>query len=60
MEPRLNRCFIGPTHIYIPNMASRLVQPFSHSWWQTVPILYNGPPLPPSKLPFAWGIWTPI
>jgi len=31
-----------------------------HSSLQNVPILYNGPPLPLSKLPLPWGIWTPI
>jgi len=30
---------------------SRLVQPFLHSSRQSVPILYNGPPFPLSKLP---------
>ena len=39
-------------------MASRSVQPFLHSWWQSVTVLCNRPPLSPSKLPFAWGIWT--
>ena len=32
-----------------------------HSSWQKVPILYNGPPLSPSKLSFRTvGIWTPF
>jgi len=30
-----------------------------HSSPQSVPILYNGPLLPPSKLPFPMGVWTP-
>jgi len=29
--------------------ASRSVQPLSHRWPQSVPILYNGTPLPPQK-----------
>jgi len=32
-------------------MASRSVQPFSHRWLHSVPILCHGPPLPLSKLP---------
>jgi len=35
-------------------MASRLVQLFSHRWWQRVPILYNGRPFSP-KLPLPMG-----
>jgi len=41
--------------------TSRSVQPFVHSSRQSVPILYNGPPPSPSKLPLVHGgIWTPI
>ena len=46
--------------------ASQSVQLFLHSSWQSVPILYIGLPLPPSKLPypqnypFPWWNWTPI
>jgi len=36
--------------------ASWMVQPFLHSWRQTVAILYNGPPLFPLS---TEGIWTP-
>jgi len=36
-------------------MASWSVQSLLHSSRQTVPILYNGPPPPSSKLPFALG-----
>ena len=40
--------------------ASLSVQPFLHSWPQTVPILYNGTPLsPPSKLPIPMGDLDP-
>jgi len=39
--------------------ASRLVQPFSHRWLQSVPILYNGQTLPPSKLPLLTGDLDP-
>jgi len=35
--------------------AYRLVQPFLHSSVKRVPILYNGPPLRPSKLPLCVG-----
>ena len=39
-------------------MASQLVQPFLHTSWQEVPILYNGPPLFSWKLPLCMGILT--
>ena len=35
--------------------ASRSVQPFLHSSRHSVPIFYNGPPLPPPNWPFSWG-----
>jgi len=35
--------------------ASRSVQPFLHSSRHSVPIFYNGPPLPPQNWPFSWG-----
>ena len=42
----------------LPDSASKTaswsVQPFSHSSHQTVPILYNGPPLRPENRPFTW------
>jgi len=40
--------------------ASRSVRPFLHRWLQSVPILYNGAPLFPSKLPLPMGIRTPM
>jgi len=42
--------------------ASQLVQPFLHSYRspQSVPILYNGPPLPPQNCPFPWGDLNPF
>jgi len=36
-------------------MASPSVQPFLHRWQQSVSILYNRLPLPPSKLPLPMG-----
>ena len=39
--------------------ASRLNQPFLHSSAQGVRILYNGPPLGPSKLPLPMGDLDP-
>ena len=39
--------------------ANRSVQPFLHSWRQNVPILYNGMPLSPSKLPLHIGDLDP-
>jgi len=38
--------------------ASRSVQPFFHSSKHSVPVAYNGPPLPLSKLPLHRMIWT--
>ena len=38
--------------------ASQTVQPFSHRWLQSVPILYNGPPISP-KLPLPMGDLDP-
>jgi len=35
--------------------ASRSVQPFSHRRLQSIPILYNVPPLPPHNCPFPCG-----
>ena len=40
--------------------ASRSVQPFSHRWPQSVPILYNGTPIPLKIAPSHRGIWTRI
>jgi len=51
--------FLRPTGV-IPKTVYRSVQLFLHSSQQKVPILYNGPPLSPSKLPPShMGIWTP-
>jgi len=44
----------GPSEL-TTQMASRSVQPYSHKGPQGVPILYNGTPLPPSKLPLSMG-----
>jgi len=44
----------------IVQTASRSVQPFLHRWPQSVPLLYNGPLLPPQNCLFPWRIWTPI
>jgi len=60
---------VHPRHLLhsslgLPNSASQtaswLVQPFLHSSWQSVPILYNGPPLSPSKLPIRMGDLDPM
>ena len=41
-------------------MASLSVQPFLHRWLQSVPILYNGTPIPPIKIaPSHWGSGSP-
>jgi len=56
--PHLIHDFLGPSKPKT-QMASRLLHQFSHRSLQSVPILYNGPPLPPSKLPLPMGMWTP-
>ena len=63
---RLRQCAAHPAHASLgppestSQMASPSLQPFLHSSWQRVPILYNGPPLSSSKLPLPMGIWTAI
>jgi len=52
--PHLIHAWLGPSE-FSTQTASRSVQPFLHSSPQSVPILYNGPPFPPSKLPLAMG-----
>jgi len=49
---RLNLCFLRPTQVHktTTQTTNRLVQPFLHSSWQKVPIIYNKCPFPP-KLP---------
>jgi len=39
--------------------AARLIQPFLHSSWQSVAILYNGPPLPLKIAASHGGSWPP-
>ena len=56
-EYNWTRASFGPPKS-ISQTASRLVQPFLHRWQHSVPIPYNGPPLP-SKLPFPMGLWNP-
>jgi len=53
----LNLCFLRPIWVHNPK-ANRSVQPFLHSSWQKVPILYNGNPFP-QNCAFSWGISTP-
>ena len=49
-----NTCFLDPPKS-ITQTASWSVQPFVHSSWQSVSILYNGPPFPLQNCPFPWG-----
>jgi len=53
---RFNVCFLGCTQTQTTNWS---VQPFLHSSWQKVPILYNGRPFP-QNCPSHWETWTPI
>ena len=52
-RPHLIHASLGPPES-ITQMASQTVQPFLHSSYQKVPILYNGRPFPP-KLPLPIG-----
>jgi len=71
---RLNLCFLRPTRFHNANGKSiglavpaqltaespYTVQPFSHRWPQSVPILYNGTPLSPSQnCPIPWRYSEP-
>jgi len=56
--PHLIHATLGPSQS-ITQTASRSVQPFLHSSWHSLAILYNGPPFLPYNYPFPWGIWTP-
>jgi len=58
LKPHLTRGSLGPPNLS-SQMASWAGQPFMHSSWQTVPILYGGTPFP-QKLPIPMGIWTPV
>ena len=49
MWPHLIHGTLGPPNS-TSQMASQLVQPFLHSTWQRVPILYNRSPLLPLKI----------
>jgi len=48
-----NTCFLGPTRVLNRNAIS-IGSAILHSSPQSVPILYNGPPLPPENCPFPW------
>ena len=52
LNPLLTYDSLGPSEP-TTEMASRSVLPFLHRWLQRIPILYNGTPLSPSKLPFS-------
>jgi len=50
---------LGPPEL-TPQTASWLVQPFLHSLPPSVPILYNGSPLPPFKIALPMADLDPI
>ena len=56
--PHLTHDSLGPSKP-TTQMASRSVQPFLHSCPQSVPMLYNGMPFPPSKVPPPMGDLDP-
>ena len=49
LKPHLTHDSLGPSKP-TNQTASRSIQLFLHEWSQSVPILYNGMPLSPSKL----------
>jgi len=55
---RFNLCFLRPTRVHIPNGKSIDSVIFAQLTAE-FPILYNGPPLPSSKLPIPMRMWTP-
>jgi len=60
LDPHLTDDFLGQS---TPTIQTALwsVQLFSHSWLQSVPILYHGMSLSPIKIaPSHGGSWTPI
>jgi len=56
--PPSNIWFLEPTQVHIPK-ASKSVQPFLHSWWQRVRILYNRSPFPLKIAPSHGGYGHP-
>ena len=57
-DPHLRHDSYSPSEP-ITQTASRSVQAYSHRGPQSVPILYNGMPLSPSKLPLPMGDLDP-
>jgi len=54
--PHLVHASLRPSES-ITQTTSQSVQPFLHRSWQSVAILYSGPPLPSHlKLPFLWRV----
>jgi len=56
--PHLKHASLDPPQ-FTPQTTSGSVQLFLHSARQRVPILYNGPLLPPQNCPFPWGSRPP-
>ena len=50
-----NLWFLGPIRSQNPNNITIGSAVFDR-WPQSVPILYNGPPLPPQNFPFPWDV----
>jgi len=51
--------FLEPIRAHKANGISIGSAVFAQMTEKSVPILYNGTPLPPQNCPFPWGIWTP-
>jgi len=58
LDPHLTQDSLGPSE---PTTQTEFqsVQPFLHRWPQNVPVLYNGMPPSPSKLPLPTGDLDP-
>jgi len=60
LDPHLIHDSLGPSDP-INQTASLSVHPFLHRWPHSDFTYFTmGRPFTPSKLPFRWGIWTPI
>jgi len=55
LDPHLTHNSLGQSKSTVQT-ASWSVQPFLHRWPQSVPVVYNSPPLfPTQNCPFPWG-----
>ena len=55
LDPHPTRDYLGPSERTIQTTSRSARRYFLHRWPQSVPILYNETPLPPSKMPLPRG-----